>query len=213
MNMDTVEYGIVYVLTNPVMPGIIKIGMTQRNDIEGRLRELYTTGVPVPFECQYACKVPKADCLKIERALHRAFAPQRINENREFFNLEIGQVISILQLFNHEDATEEVRSEIDNDLTDADREATNRIRVKRPRLNFEDMGIPVGSKLVFRDNPDIEVEVVDSRHVSYLDEVSTLTPITMSILNKNTAIQPTPYWLFKDRNLMDIYDATYPVAE
>ena len=47
--MDTVEYGIVYVLTNPVMPGIIKIGMTQRNDIEGRLRELYTTGVPVPY--------------------------------------------------------------------------------------------------------------------------------------------------------------------
>lgn len=211
--MDTIEYGIVYVLTNPVMPGIVKIGMTQRKDMEGRLKELYTTGVPVPFDCQYACKVPKEECLKIEHALHQAFAPQRINENREFFKLETGQVISILQLFNHEDATEEVRTELENDLTDADREASNRIRVKRPKLNFEDMGVPVGAKLVFRDNLEIQVEVVDNRHVKYLDEITTLTPITMKILNRNTAIQPTPYWLYKDRNLMDIYDDTYPIEE
>ena len=30
--------------------------------IDARLRELYTTGVPVPFDCQYACKVKKSDC-------------------------------------------------------------------------------------------------------------------------------------------------------
>jgi hypothetical protein len=211
--METIDFGIVYVLTNPVMPGILKIGMTQRNDIEARLRELYTTGVPVPFECCYACKVPKSDCMKIEQALHRAFAPQRINENREFFKLDTEQVVSILMLFNHEDATEEVRTEMDSNLTEADREAVDRIHAKRPRLNFEDMGIPVGAKLMFRDNPEIEVEVVDSRHVRYLDDVSTLTPITMSILGKSTAIQPTPYWIFKNRNLMDIYDDTYPIAD
>ncbi len=71
--MDT--HGIVYVLTNPVMPGIVKIGMTERSDIDKRLRELYTTGVPVPFECAYACKVDPADCAKIEKALHKAFEP------------------------------------------------------------------------------------------------------------------------------------------
>ena len=209
--METKDYGIVYVLTNPVMPGILKIGMTQRSNIEARLKELYTTGVPVPFDCRYACKVPKEDCLKIERALHRAFAPQRINENREFFKLDTEQVISVLQLFNHEDATDEVRTEMESELTDADREAANRIRLKRPRLNFTDMGIPIGAKLIFRDRPEIEVEVVDSRHVKYLDEVNTLTPITMEILKKKTAIQPTPYWIFKDRNLMDIYENTYPL--
>ncbi len=55
------EYGIVYLLTNPVMPGLVKIGMTTQEDIERRMRELYTTGVPVPFECQFACKVQKTD--------------------------------------------------------------------------------------------------------------------------------------------------------
>jgi len=42
------EYGIVYLLTNPVMPGLVKIGMTTQEDIDKRMKELYTTGVPVP---------------------------------------------------------------------------------------------------------------------------------------------------------------------
>ena len=42
--------GIVYVLTNSVMPGLVKIGMTTRLDIDTRMKELYSTGVPVPFE-------------------------------------------------------------------------------------------------------------------------------------------------------------------
>ncbi|MDO6329340.1 GIY-YIG nuclease family protein [Bacteroides caccae] len=74
------EYGIVYLLTNPVMPGLVKIGMTTQEGIDKRMKELYTTGVPIPFECKFACKVKKSDCLKIEKALHKAFDPQRINQ-------------------------------------------------------------------------------------------------------------------------------------
>lgn len=40
-----IEYGIVYLLTNPVMPGLVKIGMTTQEDIDKRMKELYTTGV------------------------------------------------------------------------------------------------------------------------------------------------------------------------
>lgn len=63
------EYGIVYLLTNPCMPGLVKIGMTTREDMDSRIKELYSTGVPVPFECQFACKVKKSDCVKIEKAV------------------------------------------------------------------------------------------------------------------------------------------------
>lgn len=112
------EYGIVYLLTNPVMPGLVKIGMTTREDIDARLRELYSTGVPVPFECAYACRVKKSGCAKIEKALHTAFSPQRINANREFFRIQVEQARAILELFHHEDVTEEVTDEIQNDLTD-----------------------------------------------------------------------------------------------
>ena len=111
------DYGIVYVLTNPCMPGMVKIGMTERDEIDARLKELYTTAVPLPFDCKYACKVKKLECSKIEKALHTAFAPQRVNANREFFRIAPEQAIAILELFNHEDITEEVKTEIENDLS------------------------------------------------------------------------------------------------
>ena len=90
------QYGIVYLLTNPCMPGLVKIGMTTQEDIDKRMRELYTTGVPVPFECQFACKVNNKDCAKIEKALHTAFDPQRVNKNREFFRINVEQAKGVV---------------------------------------------------------------------------------------------------------------------
>ena len=55
---------IVYVLTNPAMPGLVKIGYTTQEDAGGRLAQLYTTGVPVPFTLEFACRVPNAEEVK-----------------------------------------------------------------------------------------------------------------------------------------------------
>ena len=103
MSQKQNNFGIVYVLTNPAMPGLVKIGMTTRDNLDARMKELYGTGVPVPFDCKYACKVKSSDCAKIEKALHTAFAPNRINANREFFQIKPEQVMAILELFNRED--------------------------------------------------------------------------------------------------------------
>ena len=48
---------IVYVLTNPAMPDIVKIGMTDREDVQRRMAELYSTGVPFPFDCVIARQI------------------------------------------------------------------------------------------------------------------------------------------------------------
>ena len=160
------EYGIVYLLTNPVMPGLVKIGMTTQEDIERRMRELYTTGVPVPFECQFACKVKKTDCAKIEKALHTAFAPQRINANREFFRIQVEQAKAILELFHHTDVTEEVSDEIENDLTDDDKAASVKAQIHRPALNFYEMGMQKGDVLQWKDDPTITVTIVSERRIS-----------------------------------------------
>ena len=42
---------IVYVLSNEGMPGLLKIGRTDRDDPSERMSELYTTAIPFPFEC------------------------------------------------------------------------------------------------------------------------------------------------------------------
>lgn len=55
--------GIVYVLTNPAMPNMVKIGLSTADDVQQRMAQLYTTGVPLPFECVYAGRV--ANCATV----------------------------------------------------------------------------------------------------------------------------------------------------
>lgn len=44
--------GVIYLMTNVAMPGMVKIGKTDSvNSLTARLRDLYNTSVPLPFEC------------------------------------------------------------------------------------------------------------------------------------------------------------------
>ena len=208
------EYGIVYLLTNPVMPGLVKIGMTTQKEIDQRMKELYTTGVPLPFECQFACKVKKSDCAKIEKALHTAFEPQRINANREFFRIQVGQAKAILELFHHEDITSDVSNEIENDLTPEDKAATIKAQVKRPPLNFHEMGMQDGDVLVWKDDPKITVTIISERKIRYEGEDISLSTLSAQLKGYKTKhIAPGAHWLYKDRLLNEIYDETYPIEE
>lgn len=207
--------GYVYILTNPAMPGLVKIGMTGRENLDVRLRELYSTGVPVPFQCAFAAKVRKNDCARIERALHVAFAPYRINENREFFRINPEQAIAILILFHHEDATTEVTDEINNDLTEEDIVAQSRTLARRPSLDFYEMGLKQGDVLAWKDNPSIYVNIVSKRKVLYNDEEFSLSALSAQLKGYHNTkhIAPGSHWLYNGRLLSEIYDETYPVED
>ena len=71
MKTDETELGsYIYVLTNPAMPGLVKIGRTDAADPEERAKQLYTTGVPVPFVVEFAGRVD--DPQKVEQAWRSA---------------------------------------------------------------------------------------------------------------------------------------------
>ncbi len=74
--------GFIYFLSNPSMPGLVKIGHTTQ-DVESRIRQLNSTGVPTPFSI-IAC-VSVADSARIEAEIHTLFAAQRYYSEREFF--------------------------------------------------------------------------------------------------------------------------------
>ncbi len=204
--------GYVYVLSNPYMPGLVKIGMTTRCDVNTRVKELYSTGVPVAFEVEYACMVSLADCAKIETALHRAFAPQRINSQREFFEIKPSQAIAILELFdNRIEATQELSEQIEETLNEDDKIAQKKARrLSRKPLHYQEMGIEIGSQLSYIPDSSICVEVVSGRRVSYRGERRSLSAVTMEVRGISRGIQPTPYWSYEGRCLQDIYDETYP---
>jgi hypothetical protein len=201
--------GIVYVFSNPAMPSIVKIGLTEKDNIEDRLKSLFTTSVPFPFECEYACKV--ADCQKVEAALHVAFDPDRINPQREFFKTEPERVIAILRLLSLEDITVKVNNDVAAQLDQVDVSAGEEFKkARRPPLNFHTMGIEIGESLRFLDEDKaVEVEVISDRSVRYQDQEYSLTKLTQELLGLDYAIQPTRRWSYKGRNLNEIYNETY----
>ncbi|KZZ57440.1 hypothetical protein A3762_13795 [Oleiphilus sp. HI0125] len=193
--------GIVYVLTNPAMPGLVKIGKTSRASVDARLSELYTTGVPVPFECAFAGRVD--DEHKVERAFHQAFGPYRLNLSREFFEIEADQAIALLELLVVEDVTPSIQAEAD--AVDKESEsASKRLKSRRPVINYLDIGIPESSILRFYNN-EAECEVISGRQVRYQGEDLSLTALTKRLLDTDRPLQPARYWYYQGRNLLDIY--------
>lgn len=204
--MDAQTETVVYVLTNPSMPGLIKIGRTDR-DVEDRLDQLYTTGVPVPFECYYACRVEASKGW--EGRLHRAFENSRVNPKREFFELEPDQAKIILEALALEDVTPAIAKRLASQSDEVDKASSKRLeRRRRPPINFDDMAIPVGAILQYVEG-EHEVTVSGPRKVIYNGAELSLTRVTSDILDRGYAVQPTPYWTYEGRNLSDIYEETY----
>ncbi len=203
--------GIIYLLANPAMPGIIKIGKTTKEDVKLRMKELYSSGVPLPFENLYAAKVSDID--RVEKALHTAFSPDRINPKREFFEIEATQAIAILKLLEIENVSQLVEREV-NVIDTIEVDAARVYAQKRPRMNFEEMGIPIGSELSFNNNGEIAI-VISDKMVRFRDEDTSLTNATRMALGDGYAynVAPGPYWRFNGRKLRDIYNDTYQNQE
>jgi hypothetical protein len=78
--------GYVYCISNPRMPGIVKIGYTDRSPAE-RLEEANTSTWNFPeFKLEFARRVPDANAR--EMILHRYFKADRVSPRREFFRIE-----------------------------------------------------------------------------------------------------------------------------
>jgi hypothetical protein len=197
--------GTIYLLTNPAMPGLVKIGITFQDDVQTRMTQLYTTGVPVPFECAYAALVE--DPAKVEQALHNAFSPHRLNPKREFFQIEVGQALGIIKLLEKDNTTSKV-NEQKSEISEVEREAGERLRSRRPNLNFVEMGIPLGSEINSTVTGET-AEVMSPRTVRFRGEEQYLTAATQLMLGNEYAVAPAPYWTFNGESLHDMYNRTY----
>jgi hypothetical protein len=90
--------GYVYVMTNPAIPGLVKIGRTSGEPLE-RATALRTTGVPERFIVEHS--VLSHDCVSLERELHNHFSSSRHSDEREFFRISPQQAKDAFSLFPH----------------------------------------------------------------------------------------------------------------
>ena len=90
------DSGILYVLTNPFMPGLVKVGCTT-GSVEDRIYDLSSfTGVPVAFQCHFAARV--TDMATKEKTLHQLFSDKRVNPKREFFEVAPEKVVLAIRM-------------------------------------------------------------------------------------------------------------------
>ncbi len=202
-------FGYVYVVTNPGMPGLVKIGKTTLDDVQTRLAQLYTaSGVPFPFKLEFAGRVE--DPTRVEQALHTAFGPQRVNPKREFFSIEAGQAIAILKLLHTDDQTEAIASRPVEGVEQSDIAAGEQFRTRRPSLDFNALLIPTGSELISTKDPTLIAVVVGPRRVRFGDAEMSITAATRQALGLSYSVGPAPYWTYAGRLLRDIYNDAYP---
>lgn len=204
--------GIIYVLTNDAMPGMIKIGRTSGEGVERRVAELSrATGVPLPFKVAVARSVH--DAHKVEKALHTAFGPDRVNPSREFFAIAEHRAVALINAFPGEDLTPQTERAVEREVEAAEPGTMAAVRTfqkkRRPPLNFEEMGVPLGSILVHVASGET-VEVIEAKKVRLRGEIVSLTKAQRIVSGAPYAVQPGRYWLYNGTSISDLYEATYP---
>jgi hypothetical protein len=168
--------GIIYIISNPAMPGLVKIGKTI--DLESRLKSLYSSGVPLPFRCIYAKKVSNYHF--VEREIHNLLAPHRENTNREFFRIAEDQVVSSLRIVEGEDVTPK-----SDDFEDKEDEvAFQRTTRIGQRFNFDMVNIRMGSILHFSRDENITCKVISSTRVEFEGNNHSLSSAGLIAINR-----------------------------
>ena len=194
---------IVYILTNESMPDTIKVGIT--GNLDRRIRELDTTGTPLPFECYYAVEVENAAA--IEKKIHEGLDDKRIRQNREFFNatpeqakaiLEIAEVMGGKNVTPNEDIVE----------TPQDKQALDTARKKRSKFNFGMVNIEPGTILEFVKDKSITCEVIDDSKIKFRGEVTSLSASANTVLHEmgydwEQAHGPK-FWMHQGKSLRDL---------
>ena len=200
------EKGIIYILTNDSMPGLIKIGITNR-PIKERLRELDTTQVPTPFNLYYAIEIE--DYKNRERLIHQAYTKDRVRPNREFFKIEPECAVALLKAIGGTEISPEY---INISVDETGREiSTDEYDSRLPQATnttFEMLQIPQQSELVFTRSDEIICRIIDSRKVEYNGSEYSLSALTRQILQehyswKSKHVNGFQFWKFNDEILTD----------
>lgn len=89
--------GYVYALENPIIPGVLKIGMTQKTPAI-RCDEINREGGAGKLPTNYVCLWSKYvdDCRAVEQLIHLRLKAFRINPKREFFTISLPSMLELI---------------------------------------------------------------------------------------------------------------------
>jgi hypothetical protein len=197
--------GYVYIFQNDWMPNIIKIGIT--DDLEKRLKESAGNEfVPCAFSCYYAIQSDKND--KLEKFIHKTYDMFRVNDKREFFELDVDTAKTMLQgLVDIGVATEiddskvqQISQSVSSQLTQA---GVQTIIRKRSRTTFKMLNIQIGTELIYKNDESIKCLTVDDINlIEFEGEKRTISNLSDKLAGYTTS--GFEYFKLNGKTLADI---------
>ena len=198
----TPEIGIIYIMTNVEMPNVIKIGRT--DNLERRMKEMFTTSIPVKFECYFAVRVN--DPAKIERKIHQGLDSDRVSPNREYFYTSKEQAKSLLEIAVVMGGEEVTPTSNETDLNED--QVLENAKKRRARFNFEMLDISPGTELTFKKDSSIKCSVVNATQVEFRGTTMSLSASAELVLAELgydwAAVQGPIWWCIDSRSLDEI---------
>ncbi len=107
--------GYVYILINSSLPGLIKVGMTNRSPEERALELSNNTNMPTPFVVAYYESVKNMNV--VEKLVHQELEELgfRIRDNREFFSAPLKIAIGVLMNVASRSIDDEIALDVSSD--------------------------------------------------------------------------------------------------
>lgn len=199
--------GLVYILTNPCLDGWVKIGMTERDDIEARLRELNSPpNIPLSYRCYAVYEVDDPQLVerhihgiidRVDDSLHarEIMSNGRIRE-REFFRISPETAYGIFHdvaALRHEQEYLKLYTPTPEQAEEeefADRQAKR----KRKNNSFKLLGIPVGDEIKFLFDESITALVDnDKNSVKYQNKPYSVSALALKLLVDNQGWAPNSH--------------------
>ena len=196
----------VYILSNPRMPGLVKIGRTTAENLKQRIRTLSSSpSIPMPFVLEFAGTIKHG--IPAERILHKALKEKRINKKREFFETSPEEAYELLEMLvdkrifiNEKDLVEDKEDKIN--LIQAIKKEKKQIE----NFNFDMVNIEDEEILYFSKDKNITCIVKGGNKVFFQGNQETLTSAARKVLKQLGTPLDNPrgpyYWHYKNENLV-----------
>lgn len=186
--------GIVYILTNPCLDSWVKIGMTERNDVERRLQELNSpTNIPLSYRCYAVYEVNNP--LEVEKRIHSIIdrvddslhAREKLDNGRirerEFFKISPETAYGIFKDIAI------LRNDIENlklytpTFSQSQEEELAESKTKRSNNSFKLLNIKIGEEINFLYDETIIAKVSSEKNqVEFDGEPYSVTALAIKIL-------------------------------
>lgn len=193
--MSESKKGYIYIMTNPALIDMVKIGYA--TNVEERRKQLSTTALPYEYEV-YATYETNGNLedKKLHKLIDDLNSDLRVSKNREFYVMTAEQAYELIEAI----------AIISGSINKLKRTKQKQIITKKPPIDFAKCGIPKGAELIFTEDSNIKVIVVNNHKVKYKDELTSLSAIVKNL--KGYSIAGPSYFTYNGKLITEIADET-----